>query len=127
MRSIALLVIALSATLLAAAASTEGGAMSAGDLQSLCSGTDTTSRNACRSYILGVTQGIGVGISIADGKIKGGRPCLPANLSADTLDQTVRSKLAHELAVSPAAGENGAAEFIGATMVSKFSCTRPHS
>ena len=42
--------------LTAARAVADDNAMTAGDLQQLCLGSDTTSKNVCRIYILGVVQ-----------------------------------------------------------------------
>ena len=58
----------VAATALALPAQGGEAAMTAGDLKELCSGSDHVSRNVCRSYILGVTEGISQGLSIAAGK-----------------------------------------------------------
>jgi hypothetical protein len=52
---IAALLLALTST------GTKAGEMTAGDLQSLCSGADVEASTACRFYILGVVQGIEIG------------------------------------------------------------------
>ena len=49
-----------------------GSAMTAGDLQDICTASSDESKAACRFYILGITQGVSLGMSIADGKTKGG-------------------------------------------------------
>jgi hypothetical protein len=97
-------------------------AMTADDLQQLCTGTDHVSRNACRIYILGVTQGIAVGLKVADGKSTGGRPCVPANISAETLEQTVKKKLDQDLSRSPDHKSRDAAAFVGQVLQSAYSC-----
>jgi hypothetical protein len=51
-------------------------AMTAGDLQQICIGSSAESKAACRFYVLGITQGISMGMSIADGKTQGGLPPL---------------------------------------------------
>ena len=99
--------------------------ISAGDLQLLCQGSDTTSKNVCRVYILGVTQGITLGMNIAAGKIKGGRPCIPEALSGDALELSVKSKLAEHLERVPAARGEDASEFIAAVMAAKYPCPKP--
>jgi Rap1a immunity proteins len=118
--------IAIAATLLAAlltsAASSEQPAMTAGDLGQLCTGTDHVSRNACRIYILGVTQGIDLGLSMADGKLPGGRPCVPPGMSAEQLELTLKKKLA--AVDSPAARDREASGFIGAVLVGAFPCPK---
>src|SRR2546429_9772155 len=63
-------------------ASADEKAMTAGDLQEICIGSSAESKASCRFYLLGITQGISMGMSIADGKTQGGRPCIPENLSA---------------------------------------------
>ena len=121
MRSIAV-ALTVTGALLTTAASPEQLAMTAGDLGQLCTGTDHVSRNACRIYILGVTQGITLGMSIADGKSAGGRPCVPAGLSAEALEKTVQKKLA-EMS-SAAERDRDASRFIGAVLGSAFPCSK---
>ena len=101
-------------------------AMTAGDLQQLCLGTDHVSVNACRIYILGVTQGIEVGLGIADGKIGGGRPCVPADTSAEALQSTIKKKLDADLAATPADRERDAARFIATVLLRAFPCSAAH-
>jgi hypothetical protein len=112
---------------LAGAASVGNGAepdpaMTADDLQQLCTGTDHVSRNACRIYILGVTQGIAVGLKMADGRSTGGRPCVPANISAETLEQTVKKKLDQDLSRSPDHKSHDAAAFVGQVLQAAYAC-----
>jgi hypothetical protein len=97
-------------------------AMTADDLQQLCTGTDHVSRNACRIYILGVTQGMAVGLKMADGKIAGGRPCVPANISAETLEQTLKRKLDEQLSRSPADKTLDASAFVGQVLQAAYPC-----
>jgi Ssp1 endopeptidase immunity protein Rap1a len=97
-------------------------AMTADDLQQLCTGTDHVSRNACRIYILGVTQGIAVGLKMADGKSAGGQPCVPANISAETLEQTVKKRLDQDLSRSPEHKSHDAAAFVGQVLRSAYPC-----
>jgi hypothetical protein len=99
-------------------------AMTAGDLEQLCAGSDHVSRNACRIYILGVTQGITIGLEIADAKSASRRPCMPAGISAEALEQTVKRKLAG----IGASGERDrdAASFIGGVLAAAFPCAKPH-
>lgn len=99
--------------------------MTAGDLQQLCHGSDTTSRNVCRIYILGITQGITIGLSMAEGKTGGGRPCIPAQLSGDALEAAVKSHLEHDLTVRPADADMDAAQFVGTVAVRSFPCRKP--
>jgi Rap1a immunity proteins len=126
MRPIAVLIaLTVTGALLASAAAPEQPAMTAGDLGQLCAGSDHVSRNACRIYILGVTQGITLGMRIADGTTSGGRPCVPAGLSAEALEQTLQKKL--DAMSSAAERERDAAGFIGAVLIAAFPCPKaPH-
>ena len=112
-------IVAATAVLLLTAAAPEQPAMTAGDLAQLCSGTDHVSRNACRIYILGVTQGIAVGIRMADGKAAGTRVCVPSGISAEELEATLKKKLA---ALDSATQPHDAAGFIGDALLGAFPC-----
>ena len=96
-------------------------AMMAGDLQELCAGSDHVSRNVCRIYILGVTEGVAQGLSIAGGK--GSRPCIPEGVSAEQLEATVKARLGEELSRAPARGTSDAAAFLASTLAQAFPCT----
>jgi hypothetical protein len=125
MKSMAVILTSLSVMLSAATLSAEPQqVMSADDLKQLCAGTDHVSRNVCRIYILGVTQGITLGMNIADGKTRGGRPCVPEQISAETLEQTMKAKLDQELAAKPAAGELDASRFIGSVLLAAYPCSQ---
>jgi len=102
--------------LLGLPARAEDSAVTAADLQQLCRGTDTTSRNACRIYILGVTQGIEVGLNM-----RGHRPCVPA-MSADALQQSIKTKLDEDLGAVPTDGKLGAAGVIGGILARTYPC-----
>lgn len=127
MKSIAAVLMIGAPLLLAgpAAAGPETAVITAGDLQQLCLGTDTTSKNVCRVYILGVTQGITLGMNIAAGKIKGGRPCIPEALSGDALESSIKSKLGEHLARVPADRNLDASAFIATLMVARYPCPQP--
>lgn len=96
--------------------------MTAGELQQLCLASDTTSKNVCRVYILGVTQGMALGLDIADGKSALGRPCVPASLSGDSLAESVKARIDRSLAASPKDRDNDAARFIAALASSAYPC-----
>lgn len=110
--------------LLAAAALGAQEAMTADDLQQLCQGSDHVSRNACRIYILGITQGVQLGISMAQGKGAGSRPCVPNGISAEALEQTVKRRLAKDLSARPGDGVHDAASFIGSVLAQSYPCSR---
>ena len=127
MKSIAAVLMIGAPLLLAgpAAAGPETAVITAGDLQQLCLGTDTTSKNVCRVYILGVTQGITLGMNIGAGKLKGGRPCIPEALSGDALESSIKSKLGEHLARVPADRNLDASAFIATLMVARYPCPQP--
>jgi hypothetical protein len=120
MKSIA---VALMILALGTAAASEQHAMTAGDLQELCAGSDHVSVNACRVYILGVTEGIAVGLRMAGGKSGGARPCIPDGVSAEALEQTVKSRLDEDLAANPGHRNQDASGFIGTVLAHAFPCT----
>jgi hypothetical protein len=117
-RSLATITAAAAALLLTAAAP-EQPAMTAGDLAQLCSGSDHVSVNACRIYILGVTQGIAVGMRMAARASRASRACVPQGISADELEATLKKKLA---ALDADSGQHDAAGFIAAALAAAFPC-----
>ena len=119
MRPLVIASILLGAFLSTVASSAEA-VMSAGDLQQLCAGTDHVSVNVCRVYILGVTEGISLGISIAAGKAPGARACVPGDISGDALQLTVKKKL--EALSSPADQGTDASRFISAALAAAYPC-----
>lgn len=118
MRSPVTLAAAAAALLLTAAAPQEP-AMTAGDLAQLCSGSDHVSVNACRIYLLGVTQGIAVGIRMAAAQSSAGRPCVPPGISAEELEASLKPMLA---ALDADSQQRDAAGFIGAALAARFPC-----
>ena len=50
------------------------GAMTADDLQKICIASDSQNKVMCKFYILGIAQGLNLGMAVADGEIQGGRP-----------------------------------------------------
>jgi hypothetical protein len=116
--------LALAGAILASGPASAEPAMTAGDLQQLCAGTDHVSVNACRIYILGVTQGITVGMNMAGGKGHTAHPCVPPAVSAEELEQKVKAKLDQRLAASPPDHDLDAASFIGTVLTDTFRCPR---
>ena len=98
-------------------------AMTTGNLQQLCLGEDHVSKNACRVYILGVTQGIAVGLAIAARKA-GARPCVPAEVSAEALEQRIKAELGADLSAHPADRDHDASGFIGTVLNDTFPCAQ---
>ncbi|MBS0579830.1 MAG: hypothetical protein JSR36_11290 [Proteobacteria bacterium] len=99
--------------------------MTAADLQQICVAQDTTSKNVCRVYILGITQGIAIGMDIADGKSATARACIPQKLSGEELADSIKTKLAQSLAASPKDQEMDAAKFVAGVMAKTFPCRKP--
>jgi hypothetical protein len=120
MRSRATILTAAVLPLLLAAASDQP-AMTAADLAQLCTGTDHVSVNVCRTYILGVTQGIDVGVHLAGGHSGARRPCVPPGISAEELEKTVKQRLA---TLDAAAGARDAAGFIADVLLKSFPCAK---
>ena len=104
----------------------EDKAMTAGDLQQICIDPSAESKAACRFYLLGITQGISMGMVIADGKTQGGGPCVPENLSASAIELAVKMKLGQDLMVFPDDRKLDASGFVGAILVSTFPCRKPN-
>lgn len=131
MRSTALLLITLCCSTIVGMtqpkhASADEKAMTAGDLQEICTGSSAESKASCRFYLLGITQGISLGVSIADGKTQGGRPCIPENLSASAIELAVKMKMGQDLMVFPDDHKLDASGFVGAILVSTFPCRKPN-
>ena len=103
---------------------TQAQTMTAADLQALCVGTEAGSNMACKLYILGMTQGVSLGMSIADGKTQGGRPCIPEEISGSALDLAIRVKMGQDLRVFPEDGKQDAVGFVGAILVKTFPCQK---
>jgi hypothetical protein len=117
-KSVATALTAAVALLLTAASTEQPPAMTASDLAQLCSGEDHVSRNACRIYILGVTQGIAVGIRMADSS-RSARPCVPPGVSAEELELSVKKRLA---ALGSAAESRDASGLIGDVLLGAYRC-----
>ena len=123
MRWIVVTLISVSSTFTTVTSAEPEPAMTAEDLQQLCTGEDHVSRNACRIYILGVTQGIAVGVRMAGGS-SAGRPCVPPGTSADALEQTIKTRLGRDLANHPADRTLEAAGFIGSALLAAYPCAK---
>jgi Rap1a immunity proteins len=124
MRWIAIVSMMTGTLLTSAHSTTPEPAMTAEDLQQLCAGEDHVSRNACRIYILGVTQGISVGMQIAKSTGRGAAPCVSPDVSAETLERTVKDRLSADLKATPAHGAREAAGFVAAVLAAAFPCLK---
>ena len=98
--------------------------MTAEDLREICIGASAEAKASCRFYLLGITQGVSMGMAIADGKTQGGRPCIPDNISAAAIELTVKMKLGQDLMVYPDDQKLDAAGLVAAILVSTFPCRK---
>jgi Rap1a immunity proteins len=131
MRSTALLLLTLCCSTIVGTAQSKGAsaeekAMTAGDLQEICIGSSAESKAACQFYLLGIAQGISMGMLIADGKTDGGRPCIPESLSASGIELAVKIKMGQDLMVYPDDRKLDASGFVSAMLVSTFPCRKPN-
>lgn len=95
--------------------------MTAGDLQAICISTDREAKSACRYYILGVSQGISLGMSIEAGQLQGRKACVP-DLTGSALELAVKIKMGQELMVFPDDRKLDASGVVGAILVDQFPC-----
>lgn len=98
--------------------------MTAGDLQQICSSQDRDLDAPCRFYIMGIVQGITIGLGMADGKVALGRPCIPDDLQDSKLETLVKAKLGANLMVNPGDKELPASSFVGAVIATTFQCIK---
>lgn len=117
-----ILLASLYMTSISASALASNDIMTAGDLQQICLGADSESKAACRLFIFGVEQGIGIGMGIADGKTKSGRPCVPKNISSSSIELAVKKKMGEDLMVYPEDRKLSASGLVGAIIVNTFPC-----
>lgn len=107
-----------------AGAADGNGVMTGGDLQYICTNPSAEKKAACQFYILGITQGVSMGISIAEGKTKGGIPCIPDDISGSALELAVKIKLGQELMAYPEDKKLDASSLVGAILVDTFLCRK---
>jgi hypothetical protein len=96
--------------------------VTAGDLAAFCVGSDHVSQNVCRIYILGVTQGVVLGLGNAP--VTPAHPCVPADISAETLEEAVKARIEAELQAHPAAAAQDGARFIVAMLGKAYPCAK---
>lgn len=95
--------------------------MTVGDLRDYCAARDGASRNACRFFILGVTQGVGLGAGEARDRA---HFCIPDGLAADDMVMIVRRAMAKDLAAFPRDLNKQAVSLVGAAMMQAYPCKR---
>lgn len=96
--------------------------LTAGDLQQICGTQDPDIDAPCRFYILGILQGITIGMGMADGKVTGGRPCIPDDIQASKIETLVKAKLGADLMVYPRDKDLPASSFVGSVIATTFAC-----
>jgi len=116
-----LLIAAAGAT--AHSAPAQAAEMTAGDLQQLCSSQKLDLDSACRFYIMGIVQGITIGMGMADGQV-GGKPCIPDDLPMTKLETVVKAQLGADLMVNPQDKELPASSLVGAAIATTFKCQK---
>ena len=98
--------------------------MTAGDLQKICSSQDPDVDAPCRFYIMGILQGVTIGIAMADGQVTGGRPCVPDNVQDTTFERVVKAKLGADFMVYPQDKNMPASSFVGSVIANVFACNK---
>ena len=124
MKSHSTLAVSLVLSVMSANAVAAEETLTAGGLEELCRSSSPSDKLGCRLYILGVAQGIGLGINIAGGKTNGGRPCVPDNISAAALELAVKMKMGQDLTAFPDDRKLEAPGLVGAILVSTFPCRK---
>lgn len=112
--------ILLAAAFFALPASTQAAQMTLSDLRDICSGADDVSTAACKFYILGVTEGAGIGAGTANDKA---HFCIPEDVSSQKMVLIVKKAMAQDLAVFPQDKDRPAVSFVAASMQQAFPCS----
>lgn len=112
--------ILLVAILFTLPASTQAAQMTLSDLRDICAGTDEVSTAACKFYILGVTEGAGIGAGIANDKT---HFCITEGVSSQKMVLIVKKAMAQDLAVFPQDKDMPAVSFVAASMQQAFPCS----
>lgn len=95
--------------------------MTLSDLHDICSGTDEVSKAACRFYILGVTEGAGMGAGMAHDQT---HFCTPEGVPSEKMVSIVKEAMAKDLAVFPQDKDMPAVSFVTAAMRQAYPCRK---
>ena len=105
--------------------------LTAGDLYSFCTSNERVLSNACRFYILGVVQGVGLGDGTtmdASGKQMVERKktifCIPDDFSQSQMVGLVRDQLGLDFRAYPEDKNLAGVGMVAGVMRTKFPCTR---
>lgn len=115
--------LALFAALMLAATGTFAQSMTAGDLRKICIAADAENKATCRFYILGITQGMMVGLSISEGKSQAARPCIP-DLPASAFELLVKAGIGQDLMIFPDDAKLEASGVVAAIIAKKYPCKK---
>ena len=122
MKAISAALLCLCLQCLSANASAADGDFTLGDLRQVCQDPGKETHTVCRFYIFGVSQGIALGMDMADGKTKGGRTCIPDGTSSPALESAIKKRMGELLTVYPNDAKLEASGAIGALLVNLFPC-----
>ena len=100
-------------------ASMQAAQMTLSDLRDICGGTDEASTAACNFYILGVTEGAGLGAGVAMDK---GHFCIREGVSSKEMVLIVKKAMTADLAAFPKDKNMPAVSFVAASMQRAFPC-----
>jgi hypothetical protein len=100
---------------------TQAAQMTLADLRDFCVGTDDASIAACKFYILGVTEGAGIGAGLAKDKT---HFCLPEGVSSQKMVLIAKQAMIQDLAHFPQDKDLPAVSFVAATMQRAFPCNK---
>jgi hypothetical protein len=71
-----------------------------------------------------VTQGLAIGLDIADGKGTLSRPCVPSSLSGESLADAVKARIDRFLASTPKDKDIDAARFVATLAATTYPCRK---
>jgi hypothetical protein len=95
--------------------------MTISDLHEICSATDEVSKAACRFYILGVTEGAGMGAGIAHDQR---HFCTPEGVTSEKMVSIVKEAMKIDLAAFPQDKDMPAVSFVTAAMMRAYPCQK---
>ena len=93
--------------------------MKLSDLNKICASTDNGDKNACRFYILGVTEGTSVAAGVANDKT---HFCIPEGVSSTDMVTIVKRAISKDLATFPNDKGMPAVSFVAAVMMKAYPC-----
>jgi hypothetical protein len=95
--------------------------MKLSDLRDICSARDGDSTNACRFYVLGVTEGVSVGAGVSNDH---SHFCIPEGVSARDMVLAVKNQMTKDLAAFPQDKDMPAVSFVAAVMAETYPCQK---